>query len=170
MPGPLEDPYVYPGTKVLRNNRGLRDPDQLARAEADVTALALAQLAEQGLPGRYDLAHLQAFHRGIFGDLYPWAGEVRTVAISKPGTLFALPQHISSAATDIFTHLEQALVDVADLLDVQRPERQPASLAVQLHELHRGEHAQHGEVIHRRWVTVDALQPRVAVGVEQPPP
>ncbi|MGH3612839.1 MAG: hypothetical protein ACRDRK_09625 [Pseudonocardia sp.] len=45
MPGPLDDPYVYPGTKVLRNNRGLRDPDQLARAEADVTALALAQLA-----------------------------------------------------------------------------------------------------------------------------
>jgi cell filamentation protein len=35
------------------------------------------------LPGGYDLAHLQAFHREISGDLYPWAGEIRVVAIAK---------------------------------------------------------------------------------------
>lgn len=108
MPNPLEDPYVYPGTRVLRNTRGIRDADQLARVEADVTALALAELAERGLLGGYDLTHLQAIHRAIFGDLYPWAGQVRTVTISKPGSLFALPQHIESAAADIFGRLARA--------------------------------------------------------------
>jgi cell filamentation protein len=51
------------------------------------------QLETRPLAGRYDLLHLQAFHRHIFGDVYPWAGQIRTVAIAKDD-LFALPQHI----------------------------------------------------------------------------
>jgi hypothetical protein len=47
------------------------------------------QLAERPVPGSYDLGHLQAFHRHIFGDVYDWAGEIRTVAIAN-GDMFAL--------------------------------------------------------------------------------
>jgi len=98
------DPYVYPATSTLRNRYELRDPDELASLEADLTTRRLAELAERPLPGRYDLPHLQAFHRRIFGDVYGWAGELRTVAIAK-GDLFALPQHIAPYLTDVLARL-----------------------------------------------------------------
>jgi cell filamentation protein len=100
-----EDPYVYPGTHVLRNNLGLYDPRDLSQAEADVAGLALAALADQQLPGSYDLAHWQAFHRRIFGGLYPWAGELRTVQIAKPNAFYARPEHIAGYAHGIFVEL-----------------------------------------------------------------
>lgn len=99
------DPYVYPGTDVLRNVPGLRDRDELAALEASVTALALAELEVVRLPGKYDLAHLQDFHRQVFGDVYPWAGQLRSVAISKPGAVFCLPQHLASYAEDVLGRL-----------------------------------------------------------------
>ena len=99
------DPYVYPGTTVLQNIRGLRDQAGLSRLEDAVSALALAELADRHLPGSYDLAHLQAFHRFIFGDLYPWAGQVRTITISKDESVFCLPQYIDGYAADIAARL-----------------------------------------------------------------
>jgi cell filamentation protein len=69
-----------------------------------VTSFALLRLRDRSLPGGYDLAHLQEFHRAIFADIYPWAGEVRTVAISK-GNLFCLPQFIEPSAAVIFEAL-----------------------------------------------------------------
>lgn len=35
------------------------------------------------MAGGYDLAHLQRIHRHLFGDVYDWAGEIRTVALAK---------------------------------------------------------------------------------------
>jgi cell filamentation protein len=105
-----DDPPVYPGTHVLRNRLGIRDASELARRENDLTFVRLLDLRVRGLPGRDDLAHLHAFHRHIFGDIYPWAGEIRTVAIAT-GDLFALPQHIES-------YLAAALDRLADERDL----------------------------------------------------
>ena len=99
-----DDPYVYPGTSVLRNRYELRDPAALARREATITATRLAELIDCPLLGRYDLSHLKAFHRHIFGDVYPWAGEIRTVALAKED-LFALPQHIASYLAGVLEEL-----------------------------------------------------------------
>lgn len=87
------DPYVYPGTETLRNNFDIRDTARLQVVEASLTAMALAQLDAEGLPGGYDVAHLQAFHRAIFCDVYPWAGQIRTVQISRT-VPFARPENI----------------------------------------------------------------------------
>jgi cell filamentation protein len=100
-----QDPYVYPGTGVLRNNLEIRDPRELARAEADIVRAALAVVAGRPLPGSYDLAHWQAFHRRIFGGLYPWAGELRTVQIAKPNAFYARPEHIAGYAQGVFVEL-----------------------------------------------------------------
>lgn len=107
----MDDPYVYPGSTVLRNLPELQDVDALAEHEAQATTLRLAQLAESGLEGAYDLPHLQKFHRFIFQDVYAWAGELRTVPLAKPGSMFALPEHIESYATNILRQLinEQCL-------------------------------------------------------------
>jgi cell filamentation protein len=99
------DPYVYPGTDVLRNSRDVRDPQRLDVVEAEITTVALARISKTPLPGSYDLDHLRAFHRRIFGGIYPWAGEIRTVQITKGGDLFAMPQHIESYLSVVLTKL-----------------------------------------------------------------
>jgi cell filamentation protein len=95
------DPYRDPATGVLRNHLGIRDPERLQTIEADLTFAAIADLGTRILPGAYDLAHLRAFHIEIFGDLYPWAGEIRTVGIARTDP-FCLPQHIETYAAEVF--------------------------------------------------------------------
>jgi cell filamentation protein len=99
------DPYVYPGSAVLRNLAGLQNANALAELEAQTTTLRLVQLAANGLDGAYDLPHLQEMHRFIFQDIYPWAGELRSVPLAKPGSMFALPAHIESYATEVLRQL-----------------------------------------------------------------
>jgi len=98
------DPYVYPGTSTLRNRYGLRDADQLALREAVITTARTIELGARPLTGGYDLPHLQAFHRHIFGDVYAWAGQLRTVPIAK-GDLFALPEHIDPYLSSVLAQL-----------------------------------------------------------------
>lgn len=70
------DPYINPATGVLRNFLGINSADELANAEADLTATAIAILPEDPVPGDFNLAHLQAIHKRLFGAIYPWAGEL----------------------------------------------------------------------------------------------
>lgn len=79
------DPYVYPGTNVLRNLRGIRDPEELSKLEGIATARRLAELARNPVHGKFDARHLQAIHKYIFQDICAWAGEFRTVNTSRAG-------------------------------------------------------------------------------------
>jgi cell filamentation protein len=54
-------------------------------------------------PG-YDLPQLREIPKRIFGGIYEWAGQIRTVAIAK-GAMFCLPQDIDSSAAVIFGEL-----------------------------------------------------------------
>ena len=98
------DPYVYPGTQVLRNAQGIRDPDLLRQVEADLTRTRAVRIAAQPIPGAYDLAHLQHFHHALFEGLYEWAGELRTVPIAK-ADMFCLPQYLEPSGRGVFDEL-----------------------------------------------------------------
>ncbi len=100
-----QDPLCYPGTRVLRNRFEQKDPAKLAEIETAITVWEQQRLAESPLPGRYDLAHLQAFHRQIFSRVYPWAGQLRTVNISKGGTAFHPHTRLELAASYVFGEL-----------------------------------------------------------------
>lgn len=100
----MDDPYIDPGSGVLRNCLRITDADRLREVEADLTAAAVADLTVRLLPGSYDLEHLCAFHREIFGELYPWAGEVRRVNIAKTD-LFCVHQHIETYSYEVFAGL-----------------------------------------------------------------
>jgi cell filamentation protein len=99
-----EDPYADPVTGVLRNKLGLSTAEELQTAEREITHAALIFLRESPVPPSYDLGHLRAIHRRVFGDIYDWAGQLRTVAIAK-GSWFCLPQYIESSAAEIFRAL-----------------------------------------------------------------
>jgi cell filamentation protein len=101
-----DDPYTDPATGVLRNKLGLVTAAELAAAEREITHAALILLRESPARPTYDLPHLCEIHRRIFGDIYDWAGQVRTVAIAK-GSPFCLPQYIEPAAADIFSQLRK---------------------------------------------------------------
>ncbi|MGH9071693.1 MAG: Fic/DOC family protein, partial [Acidimicrobiales bacterium] len=101
------DPYLIPGTEVLRNLLGITTEAELYRVEGSVTTARINQL-EQGtvrLRGRWDIAHLQAVHRHIFQDVYDWAGKLRTIAMSKGPDLHPLPRMAYGLA--IFERLAQ---------------------------------------------------------------
>ena len=99
-----EDPYSDPVTGVLHNKLGLGTAAGLEAAEREITHAALILLDESPVPPSYDLPHLQEIHKRIFGDIYEWAGQIRTVAIAK-GAMFCLPQYIDSSAAVIFGEL-----------------------------------------------------------------
>jgi hypothetical protein len=63
--------------------------------------------------------------------------------------------------------LEQALIDVADLFDVEGPEGEPTPLSAQADVLHGLEHPEDREVVDRRRGAFAAFQPRIAVRIEQ---
>ncbi|GAA4538308.1 Fic/DOC family protein [Pseudonocardia xishanensis] len=95
------DPYLDLSSGVLRNRLGLADPEALARAEAEFTSARMFALQRTPLPGGYDLGHLQAFHWHIFGDVYSWAGQLRTVRIGK-GRAFCPPEELQDRAGVLF--------------------------------------------------------------------
>jgi cell filamentation protein len=101
----VADPYCWPGTDCLRNTLGIHDVDELERAEKLLVALRSAALDRNPLPGRYDSAHLRRFHRELFGDVYDWAGELRTVDIHKAGTWFCRARHLASALAKLLDEL-----------------------------------------------------------------
>jgi len=105
--GRVLDPYLDPNSGVLRNRLGITRTEELAAVEAALTASRLIDLERRRLPGVYDLPHLQAFHRYIFGDVYSWAGELRTVTIAKTD-VFCLPEHLQSYGAEVFGRLAAA--------------------------------------------------------------
>ena len=65
-----------------------------------LSAVAAATL--EFSPPPYNLASLQKIHRTLFSDLYDWAGELRTVGISKQDTRFCQPDYMEKEAGKIF--------------------------------------------------------------------
>lgn len=77
------DPYLDPDTGLLRNLVGARTKEALDTAEGALTYLRAAELQVRPVGATGDLDEFRAIHRRLFQDVYPWAGEVRTVDLRK---------------------------------------------------------------------------------------
>lgn len=78
----MRDPYLYDDVDVLKNIANIKDQEILRKAEADITSQAMLAMYFQ----KYDIFNseaLQDIHRIIFGQIYDWAGEYRTIQIVK---------------------------------------------------------------------------------------
>ncbi len=98
------DPYVDPASGCLRNRLGITDQAELQNAERSASLLREQSIRMYGLPGDYDLPHLQAFHHTIFQDVYPWAGEIRTCELARTHP-FCRPEYIEEQATQLLANL-----------------------------------------------------------------
>jgi cell filamentation protein len=95
----FDDPYLYPGTSVLRNLLDIRDAKALENYEIEISRLR----SWERLPeGDFDPTHYCAVHRHLFGDVYEWAGTYRTVRIAKGETMFCYPENIAAQMDALF--------------------------------------------------------------------
>lgn len=100
----VADEYCYPGTTALKNKLDLRDADELADFEAEVSDTR----SDEQLPaGDLDFEHFKAVHMHLFQDVYDWAGQIRTVRISKDSSMFCYPENIEGEAKKLFTQLRR---------------------------------------------------------------
>lgn len=100
----VADDYCYSDPKVLRNRLDLRDAAELADFEAEVSD---ARADEEAPAGDLDFRQFKAVHLHLFQDVYDWAGEIRTVRMSKDGSMFCYPENIEGEAKKLFTPLKQ---------------------------------------------------------------
>ena len=78
----------YPGTTVLINKLDIRDQEELDTAEKQITLLRCIQAEQDTEFADVDFEFYKRLHGMLFGDLYDWAGKLRTINISKKGTVF----------------------------------------------------------------------------------
>jgi len=98
-----DDPYLYTNSDVLINKKDIRDAALLQKAEIEFVKARLMQ----GLPkGQFDYTHLKKIHRHLFQDLYTWAGQERTMRMSKGGSQFAFPEYIQKELNKLFLQLK----------------------------------------------------------------
>ena len=95
----------YPGTTILINKFDIRDEEKLNEIESVISSARYAEWLNAPQATTFDFDHYKAIHRFLFSDMYEWAGEVRTVNISKKGTQFTPAENIESQAGLIFERL-----------------------------------------------------------------
>lgn len=76
-----KDPYVDENG-VLINLLGIKDADRLKQAEVDLTLIKIIT-AGKNYSNKFDTKFIRDLHKHIFGDIYPWAGEYRTIPLYK---------------------------------------------------------------------------------------
>jgi cell filamentation protein len=94
-----DDPYLYPGTDVLKNTFGIKDAPALKTVEYELTRL---RMREELPKVPLTVEGYRALHKHIFQDVYPWAGTIRTVNLAKGESVFAPPRFLGSEMDKCF--------------------------------------------------------------------
>ena len=89
---------------ALENKLGLTSSADLAREEERISKKKAAELFENGIldtlkAGSFDT--LKTIHQYLFGDIYDFAGKVRTVNIAKGSFRFAPVMYLDAALANI---------------------------------------------------------------------
>jgi len=103
--GDTGDPYVDPDTGILKNLAGIQDAALLEEYEGEMSIIRQFELSENPLPSSFDLNHLRAIHRQLFQDVYAWAGQFRTVDMTKGTSRFGSHLHIGNYLAKTFVQL-----------------------------------------------------------------
>jgi cell filamentation protein len=121
--------YCYENSNVLRNQLDIIDADALHTAEREIAAVRILEAERNPIRGKLDFKHLCAIHRYIFGDIYEWAGNLRTVNIAK-GNPFCNSDVLDVYGAELFGRLK-----AENYLFGTPSERVPERLAYYLSEI-----------------------------------
>ena len=101
----------YEGTTCLINKLGIKDEKRLSELEAQITFAKAVLLEEVPIEGNFDFEHFKKIHEFLLCDLYEWAGQIRTVDISKKRTKFLTADSIEKIATQCFSKIADGYLD-----------------------------------------------------------
>ncbi|MDD6619958.1 MAG: Fic family protein [Eubacteriales bacterium] len=96
----------YEGTTCLINKFNIKDENILKDLETTVTFSKITEYSLDPLFNTFDVNHYKAIHKYLFDDIYEWAGEYRSVDMSKKGTSFAKAESIDKLMTKCFARLQ----------------------------------------------------------------
>ena len=105
MEGSQKD--CYPNTTVLINKLGIQDQSELNSVERQFVLLKSSQAEQETIFKNIDFNFYKELHKQLFGDLYEWAGTVRSMNISKKGTVFCNFEDIERIGTLKFQRLAE---------------------------------------------------------------
>ena len=97
----------YEGTTCLVNKLGIRDEKKLSEIEAQITFAKAVMLEETPIDDDFGFEHFKKIHDFLLCDLYEWAGQVRTVDISKKRTKLLDAASIESIGTKCFAKVRE---------------------------------------------------------------
>ena len=98
--------YIDRSTGVLRNLAGISNKQDLDFFESVAVTKRAKELADNLLPIKNSKS-LFAIHKYLFQDVYEWAGEKRTVEISKEGNQFFPTNYFDTA----LEYIDKLIVD-----------------------------------------------------------
>jgi cell filamentation protein len=98
--------YCYENSNVLRNKLDITDADALRVAEREIAAVRVLEAERTPIRGKLDFKHLCDIHRYLFGDIFEWAGKLRTVNISK-GNPFCNADVLDMYGAELFEKLRR---------------------------------------------------------------
>lgn len=109
----MRDPYLYENVNTLINLADIKDAELLRKAEADITNIAMAGIYNIKY-NKFDIETLQDIHRKIFGQIYFWAGEFRTIQMTKPEDVlggdtvrYAYPEEIKKDLSSVMKEIKK---------------------------------------------------------------
>ncbi|SBV99135.1 Fic family protein [uncultured Eubacteriales bacterium] len=97
----------YPGTSILINKLDIQNQKQLEESETLVTTARSLQFELFPFVEELDFTYYRRLHRFVFESLYGWAGELRTVNLSKQHTRFCPVEDLETLAAACFSRLKQ---------------------------------------------------------------
>ena len=89
---------------MLENKLGITSAPELAEAEEKISKKKAVELFENGILDKLEAGKfesLKAIHKHLFGDIYFFAGDMRTVNISKGSFRFAPLMYLEAALANI---------------------------------------------------------------------
>ncbi|MFT4347334.1 BID domain-containing T4SS effector [Bartonella ancashensis] len=73
----IVDFYYYPGTRILKNKYGIRNPEEFQERYSQDLAKAIEALQSDPLPKNLDFSYLKYIHQSMFKNTFEWAGCTR---------------------------------------------------------------------------------------------
>ncbi len=97
----------YPNTTVLINKLGIRDQAVLTDTEQTLASLHSIEIENNPPSDPFTFDFYCGLHRQLFSDLYDWAGQLRTVDISKQATRFYPARDLQAMGDAKFAYLQE---------------------------------------------------------------
>ena len=124
------DPYIQENG-TLKNKLQIIDPLELQQAEYLLTTIQMLDIEsiKPAKENQYDFDYLKSLHKHIFGDVYEWAGQPRTVNLYKSEKVL---NGLSVEYSDHTTIEQDMQAALKKLHALDLTQYSPADLAAQL--------------------------------------